>query len=210
MLMETTAIVPTWAEYYRTHNQTSSYHYMKKVLQCCQWLRGGTRWVLKSPQHLEQFPVLLDVFPDATFVVTHRDPVSVTASLTTMVAYGSRMSMAHPDPKRVGAYWSARIEQMLSACVRDRDVLPPDRSTDVRFHEFMRDDMGTVERIYDLAGQPMTDAGRAAMAQFMVDHPRGRHGAVEYDLTQFGLDPAERREALRFYSDRFGVELESE
>ena len=43
----------------------------------------------------------------------------------------------------------------------------------------------------------------------MADHPRGRHGAVEYDLTQFGLDPAERREALRFYSDRFGVELES-
>jgi hypothetical protein len=47
------------------------------------------------------------------------------------------------------------------------------------------------------------------MAQFMVDHPRGRHGAVEYDLSQFGLDRAERREALRFYSDRFRVELES-
>ena len=73
----------------------------------------------------------------------------------------------------------------------------------------MADDMGTVERIYELAGQPMTDAARAAMAQFMVDHPRGRHGAVEYDLTQLGLDPAERRAALRFYSDRFGVELES-
>ena len=86
---------------------------------------------------------------------------------------------------------------MLRACVRDRDVLPADRSIDVRFHEFMADDVGTVERIYDLAGQPMTDEARAAMAQFMVDHPRGRHGAVEYDLTQFGLDPDERRAALR-------------
>jgi hypothetical protein len=46
------------------------------------------------------------------------------------------------------------------------------------------------------------------MDQFMLDHPRGRHGAVEYDLAQFGLDRVERREALRFYSDRFGVELE--
>ena len=55
--------VPTWAEYDRAHDQTSSYRYMKKVLQCCQWQRGGMRWVLKSPQHLEQFPVLLDVFP---------------------------------------------------------------------------------------------------------------------------------------------------
>ena len=209
MLMETSVYAPSWAAYYKAHDQTSAYRYMKKVLQCCQFQRGGDRWVLKSPQHLEQFPVLVDVFPDATFVVTHRDPVSVTASLVTMVAYGMRMGTAHPDPERVGAYWSNRIEEMLRACVRDREVLPADRSVDVRFHEFMADDMGTVEAIYELAGQPMTDDARAAMAQFMVDHPRGRHGAVEYDLTQFGLDPAERRKALAFYSDRFAVELES-
>jgi hypothetical protein len=209
MLMETSVFTPSWAAYYKAHDQTSSYQYMKKVLQCCQFQRGGDRWVLKSPQHLEQFPVLLDVFPDATFVVTHRDPVSVTASLATMVAYGMRLGTAHPDPEKIGAYWAARIEEMLRACVRDRDALPPDRSIDVRFHEFMADDVGMVERIYQLAGQPMTDDARAAMAQFMVDHPRGRHGAVEYDLSQFGLDRAERREALRFYSDRFRVELES-
>ena len=209
MLMETSVYTPSWAAYYKAHDQTSSYRYMKKVLQCCQFQRGGDRWVLKSPQHLEQFPVLLDVFPDATFVVTHRDPVSVTASLATMVAYGMRLGTAHPDPEKIGAYWAARIEAMLRACVRDRDLLPADRSIDVRFHEFMADDIGTVERIYELAGQPMTDDARAAMAQFMVDHPRGRHGTIEYDLTQFGLDPAERRDALRFYSDRFGVALES-
>jgi hypothetical protein len=209
MLMETSVYAPSWAAYYKAHDQTSSYQYMKKVLQCCQFQRGGERWVLKSPQHLEQFPVLVDVFPDATFVVTHRDPVSVTASLATMVAYGMRLGTTHPDPKKVGAYWATRIEEMLWACVRDRDVLPVDRSLDVRFHEFMADDMATVERIYELAGQPMTDAARVAMAQFMIDHPRGRHGAVEYDLTQFGLDPGERRAALRFYSDRFAVELES-
>ena len=150
------------------------------------------------------------MFPDATFVVTHRDPVSVTASLATMVAYGSRMSMAHPDPEHVGAYWGARIEQMLSACVRDRDVLPADRSADVRFHEFMARRHGHGRTHLRARGATHDRRRRhAAMAQFMVDHPRGRHGAVEYDLTQFGLDPAERREALRFYSDRFGVELES-
>jgi hypothetical protein len=209
MLMETSVNVPTWAAYYREHDQTSSYRYMKKVLQCCQWLRGGTRWVLKSPQHLEQFPVLAEVFPDATFVVTHRDPVAVTASMTTMVTYGARMSVAHPDPVRYGAHWGPRLESMLRACTRDRDVLPADRSIDVRFDQFMADEFAMVERIYDLAGQPMTSEGRAAMDRFVDDHPRGRHGAIEYDITQFGLDPAERREALRFYTDRFGIILES-
>jgi hypothetical protein len=210
MLMETTALVPSWAAYYREHDQTSSYRYLKKVLQCCQHLRGGDRWVLKSPQHLEQFPALFEVFPDATFVVTHRDPVSVTVSLGTMVAYGARMSTAHPDPVRIGRYWAARTEEMLRACVRDRDVLPTDRSIDVRFHEFMRDEAAMVGRIYAVADQPLTDDARDAMAKFVVDHPRGRHGAVAYDAAQLGLDRAERRAALRFYSDRFGVELEVE
>lgn len=209
MLMETSVLVPTWAAYYQEHDQTSSYRYVKKVLQCCQWLRGGERWVLKSPQHLEQFPVLAEVFPDATFVVTHRDPVSVTASMTTMVTYGARMSVAHPDPVAYGAMWSARLERMLEACTRDRDVLPAGQSIDVRFDEFMADEFAMVERIYDLAGQPMTGEGRAAMDRFVADHPRGRHGAIEYDITQFGLDPGERREALRFYTDRFAVPLES-
>jgi len=208
MLMESSAYVPSWSGYYQEHDQTSSYRYMKKILQCMQHLRGGERWVLKSPQHLEQFPVLVDVFPDATFVVTHRDATAVTASMTTMVCYGARMSMAHPDPVAFGAHWSKRLETMLRACARDRDVLPADRSTDVRFHEFMADESGTVEHIYDLAGQPMTAEARAAMEQFVADHPRGRHGAIEYDLTQFGLDRDACRAQFQFYTDRFAVPLE--
>jgi len=45
----------------------------------------------------------------------------------------------------------------------------------------------------------------AAMSDFVAAHPRGRHGTVVYDLTDFGLDPAERRATLRFYAERFGT-----
>ena len=87
MLFETTAPMPLWRDDYLARDQRPSYAYLRRILQVLQWLRGGTRWVLKSPQHLEQFPVLVETFPDATFVVTHRDPVSVTASMVTMLAY---------------------------------------------------------------------------------------------------------------------------
>jgi hypothetical protein len=88
-------------------------------------------------------------------------------------------------------------------------VLPAAQSIDVHFDEFMADDIGMVQRIYDLAGQPMTDTVRAAMQTFMADHPRGKFGGIVYDVADFGLDPAERREALRFYVERFGVNEES-
>ncbi len=210
MLFETMSVMPRWRDYYLAHDQTPAYEYLKRVLQVLQWQRGGERWVLKSPQHLEQFGPLLAVFPDATFVVTHRDPVSVIASNATMLAYTARLNVEHPDPYRIGHYWSDRIQQMLEAGLRDRDRLPADRSLDVRFDEFMADDLGTVERIYEVADQPFGPDVRAAMEQFVRDHPRGRHGGVRYDLAgDFGIDPAERRAALQGYVDRFGVATES-
>jgi hypothetical protein len=205
MLFETMAPMPMWRDWYKGTDQTPAYGYLKVVLQTLQWLRGGTRWVLKSPQHLEQFGPLMATFPDATVVVTHRDPVSVTASMTTMIAYTARMSLQAVDPHAIGRYWAARAEDLLRACVADRGVLPADRSTDIRFTDFMADDLATVEGIYRLADQPMTGDGGAAMASFMETHPRGRHGRVIYDLADFGLDRAERRRAFKFYVERFGV-----
>ena len=208
MLFETIAPMPTWRDYYLSHDQRSSYEYTRRILQVMQWERGGERWVLKSPQHLEQFPALVATFPDATFVVTHRDPVSVTASMTTMLAYSARMGREHVDVEALGAYWADRLERMLRSCVEERDVLPPDQAIDVRFDDFMADDVAMVERIYELAAQPMTEDARHSMTAFMAEHPRGRHGAVNYDLAQLGLDREERRRALAFYRDRFKLREE--
>jgi Sulfotransferase family len=209
MLFETTAAMPTWRDYYLAHDQTPHYEYMRTVLKVLQWLRGGERWVLKSPQHIEQFAALRATFPDATFVVTHRDPLSVTTSVATMITYTARLSHERVDPRFIGGYWADRIERMLRACADDRDVLPSDQSIDVHFDEFMADGVAMVERIYDLAGQPMTERARAAMQAFMDGHPRGKFGGISYDLADFGLDADERRDALRFYTDRFDVTAEA-
>jgi hypothetical protein len=210
MLFETMAVMPTWRDWYRGHDQTVPYRYLRTVLQCCQWLRGGERWVLKSPQHVEQIPVLLDVFPDATFVFTHRDPVSVVASTATMISYTARLSQAKVDPPKIGHYWADRVETMLRGGMRDHHLLPADRSIDVRFDEFMADDLAMVERIYAVADQPFTTEARGAMEAFMVEHPRGVHGGVEYDLAgDFDLDPAALRARLRDYTDEYAVTLES-
>jgi hypothetical protein len=209
MLFETIAPMPTWRDSYLSRDQHSSYAYLKRILKVLQWERGGARWVLKSPQHLEQFPVLLDTFPDATFVITHRDPVSVTASMVTMLAYSARMARRQVNVPALAAYWADRLEGMLRKCVEERDVLPESQSIDVRFDEFMADDVAMVARIYGLAGQPMTDVARKCMAEFMVEHPRGRHGGVLYDLGQLGLDRDERTASLAFYSDRFGLRPEA-
>jgi hypothetical protein len=209
MLFETSAPMPTWRDAYRARDQRPSYRYLRRVLQVLQWLRGGTRWVLKSPQHLEQFPALCDTFPDATFAVTHRDPVSVTTSMATMLAYSSRLSRDRVDVEGIGRYWAHRLELMLRRCAEERDVLPAGQTVDVHFDAFMADDLAMVARVYELAGQPLDDDARSAMTRFMAEHPRGKFGAVEYDLTALGLDPVALRRQMDFYTERFDVTRES-
>lgn len=203
MFFETLAPMPTYRDWLMRTDQSPAYAYLKRVLQVLQWARGGQRWVLKSPQHLSQFPVLLKTFPDATFVVTHRDPVSVTVSMATMAAYTARLQLASIDPVRIGAYWSERVEDLLRDCTADRSALPPDQSLDIRFADFMADEWGTIERIYTVAGLPLAADSRRSMEEFIRTHPRDRHGRIAYDAAVLGVDADERRKALSAYIDAF-------
>jgi hypothetical protein len=128
--------------------------------------------------------------------------------MATMIAYTSRLNAAEVGPHRIGRYWAARGEDLFLACARDRDRLPAGQSMDVRFDEFMADDLGTIEKIYQLADQPMSEVAREAMTAFVAEHARGRHGGIRYRLEDLGLDGAERRAALASYVAHFGVREE--
>jgi len=207
--LEWVARAPQWRDYYLSHDQTPCYAYMKTVLQILQWRRPRERWVLKSPQHLEQLGPLLATFPDATIVVTHRDPVAVVQSTITMLCYGARTAYRSTRPEWYRDYWTDRIRRLLDASVRDRRLLPADRTVDVLFHEYMADEMGTLERVYGCAGIELTDRARAEIEAYRAAHPRGKEGRVVYDLRRdFGVGPEEVRAPFGFYLERFPVRIE--
>jgi hypothetical protein len=203
---------PRWRDHYLSTDQTPHYEYLKRVLQLLQWQRRepGKRWVLKCPQHLEQLAVLLRVFPDATVVFTHRDPVAVIQSTLTMQAYTQRMQRPRIEIAWLRDYWVGRIEHLLRACVRDRELARPGRSVDVPFHVFMRDPWKVIEEVYTKAQLPLTAQARASLEQYLAAHPRGKAGQVLYDLKRdFDLDPHQLRGAFRFYLDRFEISAEN-
>lgn len=203
MLFETLAHVPRWRDYYLAHDQSPSYRHLAVQLKALQFLRGGRRWLLKSPQHLEQLPVLDAVFPGVIVVCTHRDPVPVALSMIAMIAYSARMHRCPVPVAEIAASWVDRLQRMLAALVRDRSVIPPERSIDVRFDDFMADESGVAERVYDLAGEPLPDAARAAMAEYLAGHRRGRLGQVATSAEMFGLDKDDLRARFSAYRQHF-------
>ncbi|OMC43822.1 hypothetical protein A5744_13495 [Mycobacterium sp. IS-1264] len=203
MLFETLGDVPRWRDYYQAHDQTPHYEYLARQLKAMQFLRGGRRWLLKSPQHLEQVPVLNRVFPDSIVVFTHRDPVPVALSMIAMITYSARMHRSPVPVQRIASFWIDRLEDMLGALIRDRDTIGPDRSIDIRFDDFMADELGVAERVYALAGEPFTEEARAAIGGYLSGHQRGRLGNVETSCEMFGLTQDDLRARFAPYVERF-------
>jgi hypothetical protein len=203
MFMETLCEAPRWRDYYLSHDQTTHYEHLATQLKALQFLRGGRRWLLKSPQHLEQLAVLDRVFPGVVVVCTHRDPMPVVLSMIAMITYSARMHRSPVPVEEIAASWVDRLQVMLTAFLRDRDLIGPERSIDVRFDDFMADELGVTEQIYALAGEPVSDQARTAMAEYLAGHRRNRLGRVATSCAMFGLDEDDLRERFAPYAARF-------
>ncbi len=207
---EWTSVIPNYRDYYFGKNQTPHYAYMKNVLKLMQLDRGSNKpWVLKCVQNPEQLPALKTVFPDATAIFTHRDPVALIQSTATMIAWGHRMLRTKVDPRAVFDYWADRFENLLRGLVDDRHIWPDNQSTDIFFHEFMAGQTDTAAKIYDLHSIEFTQKAKREIADFIKAHPRGKGGRVRYDLeNHFGVRAEEVRERFDFYTKKFPVKFE--
>jgi hypothetical protein len=209
-IVEWYAQVPQWRDYYLGLDQVKHYGYLKNVLKALTFLRGPQTWVLKAPQHCEQIPALLEVFPDATFAFTHRDPVAVIQSTVTLMAYGDRIRREKVDTDWIINYWSDRVERLLGACVRDRDLVPAERSIDISFHHLNGNEIPFLEQLYQRGGVDLNDETRNAFNTYLSGNPRGKHGRIAYDLERhFDRSPEEIRSRFDFYFDKFDVRPET-
>lgn len=201
--------VPRWQEYYFRHDQTPHYAYGKKVQQAMTWLKGPNRWVMKSPHHMENFVPLHKVYPGATILITHRDPIAVVQSSATLMAYFDRVRRTELDMPGLIEYWTSRIERMLRKCVEERDSLPSGQVMDIYFHDYMADQRGMLEKVYSLAGLPMTETASVNIDNYLAGNPRGKLGRIVFDLIgDFEVDIKAMRERFQFYYDRFPVKVE--
>lgn len=202
--LEWHARVPAWRDHYLGLDQRVHYGFLRRQLQVLSYLRGPRRWVLKTPQHLEQLGPLMATFPNATVAFTLRDPVAVLQSAITMLAYGDRLRRREIDADGLAEYWVDRIERLLRSAVNDAHLIPAEQRVDVEFGEFMSDDLAMAERIFAVAGMPVDGAARRELEGYLAGNPRGKEGRVMYDLRRnFHLEPDELYERYQFYFAAF-------
>ena len=204
-LPEWLAYVPEWRDYYLTHDQRNHYEYLKDVLKAMQFIKGPKKWVLKSPQHLEQILPLLRTFPDATFAITYRDPLSVVLSTATMLSYGDRVRRYQVNPKSNFNYWHDRIKTLLKRFTADYKLIPLDQKSDVFFHDLIKDNIKSVKDIYSKNSFKFNALANGEIEEYIKLNKRGKHGQVIYNLEDFDVDESEFYESFKFYFDTFDV-----
>jgi hypothetical protein len=202
------AWIPRYVEWWLACDMQPAYRFMKSALQLLQSRCGPARWHLKSPPDSLFLDAVLAVFPDARFVMTHRDPASVLGSVCSLIHTVHGLTGAPGDPKALGRaehdVWVLAMRRLLAVRARVGDA----RFADVHFHELVADPVRTIARAYQQIGVPFTSAAEQRIAAHAAAHPRGRLGEHRYRLEDWGLDRAGVHAAFAFYTDRCGVKRE--
>jgi hypothetical protein len=202
------SFVPRYLAWWLTCDMTPAYGLMKRTLQLLQWRCPPNRWQLKSPPDSFFLDAILAVFPDARFVMTHRDPAAVLGSVCSLLHTMYEMTGTPPPAAAIGAAelasWAEAMRRLLAVRARVGEA----RFADVHFHELNADPLGAIAGAYARLGLPWTAEAERGIRAYAAANPRGRHGEHRYRLEDFRLDRAAVHETFRFYTQRCGVRLE--
>jgi hypothetical protein len=197
--------VPSYDTWLRQQDERGSYRYFADTLRLIGAYDDRT-WLLKNPGHIAQLDVLLEVFPDARIVQTHRDPVKALPSLCSVlrmsrgVIEGDAVDALAIGPREC-SYWHEAAAHAIA--VRQR--APKEQFFDVDHRRFHAEPLRVVQELYDYFGLTLSEYAEAAMRRWILANPANRLGEHRYTAEQFGLDPEAIRATFREYTRRFDL-----
>jgi hypothetical protein len=184
-----------------------AYRYHRRFLQLLQWHHPGDRWVLKSGGHLWALPALVAEYPGAWMLQTHRDPLQIIPSLSSLFATVHSIATDDVSIAQVAGDWTDGILDALdrSVTARETGLVNGDRVIDIQYEAFVADPIGTVRTIYDRWDLELTEGAEGRMRAFLAQNTQNRHGPHRYSFADTGLVAGEIRERARRYQEYFDV-----
>jgi hypothetical protein len=200
---------PSYARWLRETRPPGRYAAHKRILQQLQWKGPRGRWTLKSPEHLCTIDELIQAYPDACLVWTHRDPVSAFSSLSSMLNEFHKAVGAKEDRKAVGRYvvdtWTTALEHATTS--REKHPSVERAVIDIAHRDVIKDKLEVVHRIHRRFGLQVT-AEHETQLRSQLDKVSERLGRHKHKPEDFGISADEVRERLPKYLARFGALFE--
>jgi hypothetical protein len=204
---ETTHRLPAYLEWLLTQDLRPAYQIHKRILQHLQWRYPKKHWVLKAPAHLFDLDALFSVYSDACVIMTHRDPVEVSASNASLTATLRSAFSDDVDLAELGPECSKRWAEGVTRAMRARDNghVPAERCLDVYYIDLLSDPVGTVKKVYSCFDLPFPEGLEEKIHLFTQAHPKNQFGRHRYRLEDFGLTIGGEKTRYATYRERFGL-----
>ncbi|MDE8347664.1 MAG: sulfotransferase [Acidocella sp.] len=202
---DTTFRVPGYRAWLDTHGHLEAFSFHKQFLQ---YLQNGepARWVLKCPDHTFSLEAILATYPDARFIIVHRDPIAVLGSVARLTEILRTPFLRRIDTAeigaQVGARWIAGANLLLDFDLRPD--IPAARKIHLHYDDLTGAPLATIARIYEQFDMALSPAAIAAMSRRIAARPYGgyaRHAA--YSLDPFALSVEAMRAQFAPYVSQY-------
>lgn len=188
------------------HDMRPAYEEYKTWLKVLTWRNPARQLLLKCPEHLWFVDALLDTFPDAGIVWTHRDPVSCIASYSSLMSLTRRLMYGTFEHAELGPYVTDRFTEGMTRAMAARDRWNDERNFfDAPFPRTVAEPKAVLRDILTHFELPIPDDLDARADAWLSSDRSDKRGAHHYSAEAFGVDEAEVRGQLAHYADRFGI-----
>lgn len=198
---------PAWnyTRWWRDCDMSTAYAYHARTLKLLQSRRPPKRWLVKAPWHNFHLNTLVGQYPDATFVMCHRDPAELIPSVASLLLTTYRRLFGEDvvPPEQIGRFAVEHLRISIGRVLEFRANQGDGRFIDVRHAEFNSGPFEVVARIYARLGRELSAEARAEMELWHARNRKGAHGEHRYTPEEFGLNAQEIRDAFRSYADAF-------
>jgi hypothetical protein len=195
MLYWVTAPVYGYVDWYGRQVRDKKYKDYRRLLQVLQIVDPARRLVLKAPAHTGGVGELLEMIPEAMVIQTHRDPVICMNSLNSLFATTHGVVSEQVDVYRMA---EANLILMTVELTRNGAGRKkyPGQVLDIQYDRLVADPFGTVQGIYNHFKMPFTTEFEVAMARYLAENPKGKHGGHKYSSADFGMTDEGIRERI--------------
>ena len=164
-----------------------------RVLKLLQWHCTPILWQLRTPVHMFALGAFVEVYPNARFLWSHRDPAKVLGSVCSLIPVVRSWSSDYRDPDELGAeqlaWWVRASGGPWTSARRSATTA----SSDVSFADLQTDPVAVADS-YEAPGLTFTDATLLSKSKQWADGHRPAHVAhTTYDLADFGLTEGRAR-----------------
>jgi len=203
------ALLPSYTEWLLTCDMEPAYRYHQRVLRLLQWHCPPTRWWLKSPAHMTSIDALDAVYPDARFVMTHRDIGAVLPSVCAVKEALSSPLTDRVDRHALGRHEVALWLESLRRLIAFRDAGRENRFFDLGFADVQRAPIDAMEQLFTAMGDELTDDTRNRMTEWWEANDAERRKDAPADPDTYGIGLAALCAEFAFYHERFDVPVGS-